>query len=1122
MFKKANAVNSEAAHFQRLAEKGNSSTKEEGSGSTTKMISAKAKTKSAASQKDTEMDQELVLYEFVEVLVRIAFWRANPYHGIHKLATKLIPLPECLDQMLKDVILPNAKRDDSALFKERLASDQAVLGAVASYEKKLRTWFNIHTQSMFLQGKGRRLQYQQWQDLLKKGWGQLQSNNEPSPGYTPAGLVGNWQIYQDSEITGDERCRNKFKVSISLPQAKFAFINSQSLDQMTVGQAKDTDEMTTLDFDEFKECVARCALDKYKPIKAMSDAVKITSFAKNLLGEENTEECLNTATIIKARRFDWKRYSQPLSGQSVKQHKKWIEVWQRLELSDMYYFPLWEKGVHDLLQKHFDEVSLIFLAYCRSILGSDTAEDAMEMDMAEFQDFVDECRLETKQINFAQMTIMFTKANATNSAQVRDAKAESRRSAGTKQDHMQVGAGKSQGTTADGRTTAVVGKVKGNEDGGAAKKDAELVLYEFFGLLVRIAFQRANPTHGNFGDQKPVKHLPGCLKSMIEDEIIPRARKDTSTVFRETVMTELSVLKVLDDYRPKLKRWYDMTCADDSKQTGAANPGEISDKLQLEQWMMICGPEESGGKNLVGMWECNRESDITGDPACKTQYKWRLSLPQVRMAFIDSQPQEQLGASGSSGIGANEVLDFEEFLECMARCGIDKYRAVKEVSPADAVKGFIQNLLPKDGADEKSFIPEASPDEVVIRATYIHAERYKAAEETKPLKGESTQDLEKWLACWERMEIMDVHLWPLWEKEVHDIIHPLFKELQMIFLAYTRSISEDSAEDAMEMSMDEFHDFVVDVGLETKAYRFETMTIQFTKANATNTAQVRAQRQESKRDAQSRGNDAPDWQKTGPGKVKGTSDGKEAKKDAELVLYEFLNMLVRIAFWRANPKFGNWVDKDGDGKMDKQEVVPVPYALSNMLNEIILPRAKRENSAAFRNKEMQDPKLLAVLETYKLKLKEWYDKKVADDSDPKQGMAVVSDKMGFDEWLRVLDRQDIIGEWEVEQLSEITGDESTKGNIKIRLSIPTCKSAFMDSQNADQLGVGQADANSEQAVLDFDEWCECLCRIANSKYSAVKQLGIDGKLRCFLQNFFGEKSGGGLHEGGDIHSCGTL
>ena len=42
----------------------------------------------------------------------------------------------------------------------------------------------------------------------------------------------------------------------------------------------------------------------------------------------------------------------------------------------MYYFPLWEKGVHDLLQKHFEEITLIFLAYCRSLLGSDSAEGA--------------------------------------------------------------------------------------------------------------------------------------------------------------------------------------------------------------------------------------------------------------------------------------------------------------------------------------------------------------------------------------------------------------------------------------------------------------------------------------------------------------------------------------------------------------------------------------------------------------------------------------------------------------------------------------------------------------------------------------------------------------------------
>ena len=141
-------------------------------------------------------------------------------------------------------------------------------------------------------------------------------------------------------------------------------------------------------------------------------------------------------------------------------------------------------------------------------------------------------------------------------------------------------------------------------------------------------------------------------------------------------------------------------------------------------------------------------------------------------------PGGPLGAAQSSGTDAMAVLDFDEWLETLARLGIDKYRAVNEVPAALAVKGFIQNLL-----------GEASPDEVVIAATYIHAERYDAEKETKTLKGESQKDLEKWLACWERMEIMDVHLWPLWEKEVHDILHPLFKELQLVFLAYTRSVA---------------------------------------------------------------------------------------------------------------------------------------------------------------------------------------------------------------------------------------------------------------------------------------------------------------------------------------------
>ena len=50
----------------------------------------------------------------------------------------------------------------------------------------------------------------------------------------------------------------------------------------------------------------------------------------------------------------------------------------------------------------------------------------------------------------------------------------------------------------------------------------------------------------------------------------------------------------------------------------------------------------------------------------------------------------------------------------------------------------------------------------------------------------------------------------------------------------------------MEMSMDEFHDFVVDVGLETKQYKFDVMCNQFIKANANNVAQVHAQHREGR------------------------------------------------------------------------------------------------------------------------------------------------------------------------------------------------------------------------------------------------------------------------------------
>ena len=150
----------------------------------------------------------------------------------------------------------------------------------------------------------------------------------------------------------------------------------------------------------------------------------------------------------------------------------------------------------------------------------------------------------------------------------------------------------------------------------------------------------------------------------------------------------------------------------------------------------------------------------------------------------------------------------------------------------------------------------------------------------------------------------------------------------------TRSISEDSAEDALEMSR----------GVQGLCGRLRPrdegdlrmMTNMFVKANATNTAQVTTQRMDEKRNAEGKEHEAKIGEKGGAKKAKkvaGKNDGTEAKMDQELVYYEFLNMLTRISFQRANPTFGNFGTK--------AEIGHLPGCLERMIVEEIFPRSRR-------------------------------------------------------------------------------------------------------------------------------------------------------------------------------------
>jgi hypothetical protein len=102
-------------------------------------------------------------------------------------------------------------------------------------------------------------------------------------------IVGDCTVQRESDITGDERCKEKFTCRLSVLECKYAFLNSQSLEQMRATEASDDSDQATLDFDEFKECLARCAHAKYGEIKRIPPARGLQGLIDNLFGRASDE-----------------------------------------------------------------------------------------------------------------------------------------------------------------------------------------------------------------------------------------------------------------------------------------------------------------------------------------------------------------------------------------------------------------------------------------------------------------------------------------------------------------------------------------------------------------------------------------------------------------------------------------------------------------------------------------------------------------------------------------------------------------------------------------------------------------------------------------------------------------
>ena len=325
--------------------------------------------------------------------------------------------------------------------------------------------------------------------------------------------------------------------------------------------------------------------------------------------------------------------------------------------------------------------------------------------------------------------------------------------------------------------------MKGGLRGPAA--NSELVLYEFMNVLTRVSFMRLNPEYGELTmeHQDSLLPVPQCLERAIKENILPRAHRDDAAEFRTKTMQMPEVQAALAEGRPRLQAWF------------ATIPLDENQKVGITQWISTLQ-----ALNVIGTFTCTQGSDIVGDDRVGTEFKCRLSVQQCKAAFVNAQKE-------GGGAVEDTTLDFDELLECIARCGVDKYRAVEQIKTGEKVSAMIANIL-----------GDLNEEQVITAATYITAERFTPA--AAPPKGVTPDSHKEWLMTWEMLQLTTLPGFPLWEKDVHDVLAANLESLQSIFRAYAASSLEGSS---TEIDMEEFHDFVIEADLITGEYGFDTV-----------------------------------------------------------------------------------------------------------------------------------------------------------------------------------------------------------------------------------------------------------------------------------------------------------
>ena len=327
----------------------------------------------------------------------------------------------------------------------------------------------------------------------------------------------------------------------------------------------------------------------------------------------------------------------------------------------------------------------------------------------------------------------------------------------------------------------------------------QLTLNQLLTVLIHLTFFRHNVRYSHLKDGPKEVQVPvvQCMRELLF-ETLPKLKRLAGSAFGDMLTGDAEAQVVVATYTGKLEEW---------KATLFHKVNENGSDF-LSEFINIYVSSGTIGESSVNVTESN---------GLVYTHKSSLSKSQVMRAFFDAQ--------GAEAVGFGPLKeDIGVLIEAVARCGDKKYAAVMEMGFAERIEGVIMNLL-----------GEATAMEVIEKATAPSETGVAEGEEDLAKEGAKAQQLEKnWLTAWRCMNFKSLHMYPLWESELYDIIKDAFPQLQLIFQHYCASsiAGSDNISEATCIGLEEMLDFARETGIPTATFFLKDVERQVVMANS--------------------------------------------------------------------------------------------------------------------------------------------------------------------------------------------------------------------------------------------------------------------------------------------------